>query len=576
MNLSKRIQILILFAFVFSKSIIAQNRLIKAHSDQEDRIISSNLGLIDPFRNYKQSKRFITPLMKSGLSINDSSHTSLNFNQKNFNYFAWNNPEFSGNHRTAFTQKSWVYKLGGPKLWQNPNRFFSWESKDREDYLVVNPILDLSYGPSLGSLDTQVLNGRGVELYGQMGEKLAFYSQIYDYQANYQEHIDHYNRQFKVFPGLGNVQTNSFGFNDYFYATAYMDVLLLKKQNDTTGKGYEITATMGHDKQHIGSGFRSLIMSNFTTPSLFLQVNYKLGPFKYQNLFKELISDMSKDSSKTFNKKYLAMHRGSLEFEKIGLELGFSEMVIQSRPNSGFDINYLNPVIFYRAIERDLGSSDNALIAFDAKWKKNQFLFYGQLIIDEFNFSSVFGNRNSYLNKFGNQLGLYYKPNISSLKQSYIQLEYNAVRPYTYSHRRNSSNYYGAFNQALAHPLESNFREVIFRFFAVPKNYQRWAFKNTTQLAWKGLDLNGENYGGNIRKPYSDAMDRENAIILQGNLQNRINVLTTLMYYVQPNAKIEISHHWFHTKDQLNSGNWNYLSLSIKYNFTDTRESYLF
>ena len=165
-----------------------------------------------------------------------------------------------------------------------------------------------------------------------------------------------------------------------------MDVLLLRKNKDSSGKGYEISATFGHDKQHIGSGFRSLILSNFAAPTLFLQVNYKLGPFSYQNLFKELIRDMSKDSSKTFNKKYLAMHRGSLEFDKIGLELGFSEMVVQSRLNSGFDVNYLNPVIFYRAIERDLGSSDNALIAFDAKLKKRQFVFYGQLIIDEFNF----------------------------------------------------------------------------------------------------------------------------------------------------------------------------------------------
>ncbi len=576
MNQIKRIQILILIAFFSSKGAIAQYRLIKAHSDQEDRIISSDIRLFDSYRNHKQSRSLISSLKDAEELIADSIKFFETFNQKRFNYFAWNNPEYGQNQRTAFTRKTWVQKLGGSKLWQNPNRFFSWESKDKEDYLVVNPVLDLSYAPSAGAFDTGLLNGRGVELYGQMGEKLAFYSQVYDYQANYSESIDRYRRKYGVIPGLGSVQTNKFGIYDYFYATAYMDILLLKKQNDTANNGYQISATIGHDKQHIGSGFRSLILSNFTTPSLFLQVNYRLGPFKYQNLFKELVSDMSKDSSKTFNKKYLAMHRGSLEFEKIGLELGFTEMVIQSRPNSGFDINYLNPVIFYRAIERDLGSSDNALIAFDVKWKKNRFLFYGQLVIDEFNFSSVFGNRNSYLNKFGNQLGVYYRPEISQLKQSYIQLEYNAVRPYTYSHRRNSSNYYGAYNQALAHPLESNFREVIFRIFAVPSKFQRWAFKNTTQLAWKGLDYSGENYGGNIRKPYNEALDRENAIMLQGNLQKRINIMTTLMYYVQPNAKIELTHHAFHSIDELNSGNWNYLALSIKYNFTDTRESYLF
>lgn len=563
-------------ALLFPQKSIAQFRLIKAHSDQEDRIISTNPALLDPFRNYKQSSRLIVPLINQESSTSNSFPSTVNFSNRDFNYFAWNNPEYGGNHLTPFTQKSWIQKLGGSHLWNNPNRFFSWESDDRQDYLVVNPVLDLSYSPSFGSFDTTVLNGRGVELYGQMGEKLAFYSQIYDYQANYPFHIDEYNQKYGVFPGLGNVQTNSFGYNDFFYATAYMDVLLLKKQGDTTGKGYEISATFGHDKQHIGSGFRSLILSNFAAPSLFLQVNYKIGPFRYQNLFKELVSDMSVDTSKTYNKKYLAMHRGSLNFENVGLELGFSEMVIQSRPNSGFDINYLNPIIFYRAIERDLGSSDNALIAFDAKWNKGAFMWYGQLVIDEFNFSSVFGNRNSYLNKFGNQIGVYYRPQLSYLKQSYFQFEYNAVRPFTYSHRKGSPNYYSNYNQALAHPLESNFREFMIRFFAVPKNAQRWAFKNTSQFAWKGLNQMAENFGGDFRIPYNTALDRENAPILQGQLQKRLNIVTTVVYYAQPNAKVELSHHWFRSSTESNTNNFHYLALAIKYNFTDTRETYLF
>lgn len=576
MRIINKTSIVLFIVFTHVNSSIAQYRLIKAHSDLEDRIIASDLSLVNTFRNYKQSPAFISKLSQIDSSKSLALEKELSFSQRDFNFFAWNNPEFAGNHRTSFTNGKWLKKIGASNLWRNPNRFFSWESDDKEDYLVVNPILDLSYSHNVGPFDTTVLNGRGVELFGQMGQKLAFYSQIYDYQANFPFHIDEFNQSYDVHPGLGNVQTNSFGFNDYFYATAYMDVLLLKKEKDTTQKGYEISATFGHDKQHIGSGFRSLILSNFAPPSLFLQINYKLGPFRYQNLFKELISDMTKDSSRTYNKKYLALHRGSLEFDKIGLELGFSEMVIQSRQNSGFDLNYLNPVIFYRAIERDLGSSDNALIAFDAKWKKRNVMFYGQLIIDEFNFSSVFGNRTSYLNKFGNQIGVYFTPKWSYLKQSYIQFEYNAVRPYTYSHRRNSSNYYGAYNQALAHPLESNFREIMFRFFAVPAKYQRFAIKNTTQIALKGLDNQNENFGSNIRVPYNTAFNREDAPILQGNLQNRINVLTTLMYYVQPNAKIELSHQWFKSVDATQTSSYQYLSLSIKYNFTDTRESYLF
>ncbi len=573
MKLQNRIKVLLLGLFCLSDTSIAQYRLIKAHSDIEDRLLSIDPGKIDPLRNQKQSGDFIMSLIHFD---NGGDSNILKFSQRNFDFFAWNFPEYMGNHRTQFLKNKRIVKMEQHGFWKHPNRFFSWESHDKKDYLVVNPILDLSYGPSNAAIDTLMLNGRGLELYGQMGDKLAFYSQVYDYQVNFPRHIDQYHKRYNVFPGLGNVQVNSFGYRDYFYATAYMDVLLLKKPKDSVEKGYEISATFGHDKQHVGSGFRSLILSNFAAPSLFLQVNYRLGPFKYQNTFKELISDMTTDSSKTYRKKYLAMHRGSLNFDKIGLEIGLSEMVIQSRLNSGFDLNYLNPVIFYRAIERDLGSSDNALIAFDAKWNKKQFTFYGQFVIDEFNTSSVLGNRNSYLNKFANQIGLYYRPQSRHLKQTYLQLEYNAVRPYTYSHRKNSPNYYSQYNQSLAHPLESNFREVIFRFFAVPQNLQRWAFRNTTQFAWKGLDKNGGNYGGNIRTPYNTAVFREDAPILQGNLQSRINILSTLIYYVQPNAKIELSHQWYRALDEINRENVYYISLSVKYNFTDNRDIFLF
>jgi len=44
---------------------------------------------------------------------------------------------------------------------------------------------------------------------------------------------------------------------------------------------------------------------------------------------------------------------------------------------------------------------------------------------------------------------------------------------------------------------------------------------------------------------------------------------------MQPNAKIEINHRYFQTIGH-QSATRKYLGLSIKYNFTDTRESYLF
>ncbi len=551
----------------------AQYRFIKANSIEDDRLISTDLHLINTNRFYPQSLELLEQTQNSNSNI---SILQYEFSNKNFNYFKWSNPEYFGNKKIKFTNWNFIKKLGPQSLYQNPNRFYSWESKDRKDYFVINPVLDLSYARKSSISDSMLFNGRGLEFFGQFGDKFNFYTQLMDYQADYIKSIDNYNDSFRVYPGIGNSYRNSFKYVDYFYTTGYVSGKLLeKKQYDSVAKKealvYQIVATFGNDKQFIGNGYRSLIISDFAPPSLFFQVNYKLGPFKYQNLFKELIGNLSKDSNKILNKKYLALHRASLEFEKVGLELGLTEMIIQSRSNNGFDANYFNPVIFYRAVERDLGSGDNALIALDAKYKKGSFMCYTQFVLDEFTVGKAF-TTNSYVNKFAFQLGLYYKPQLAFIKQGYVNLEFNQVRPFTYSHW--SNNYYSTYNQALAHPLESNFREGVFRLFIVPQNLQRWSFRNITTFAFKGFDLNGDNYGSNIRKNYYKAVDKKNAFIGQGEQSNIFNTFNEVTYYAMPNLLLQFTQQY---RSQSNIGqSINYLYISIKYNFTQNRNQYIF
>ena len=551
----------------------AQYRFIKANSSEDDRLISTNLGLINTNRFYPQSAELIAQTQGSNSNI---SILQNEFSNKNFNYFSWNNPEYLVNKKIKFTNWDFIKKLGPNSLYQNPNRFYSWESKDRKDYFVINPVLDLSYARKSAFSDSLLFNGRGLEFYGQFGDKFTFYTQLMDYQADYTKSIDNYKDSLHIYPGIGKFYRNSFNYVDYFYTTGYVSGKLLeKKEYDSTTKKdalvYQIVATFGNDKQFIGNGYRSLILSDFAAPSLFFQVNYKLGPFKYQNLFKELIGDLSIDSNKILNKKYLALHRASLEFEKVGLELGLTEMIVQSRSNNGFDANYFNPVIFYRAVERDLGSGDNALIALDAKYKKGPFLFYTQFVLDEFSVGKAF-TTNSYLNKFAFQLGGYYRPQLSFMKQGYLNLEFNQVRPYTYSHW--STNYYSSYNQALAHPLESNFREVLFRLFFVPQNLQRWSFRNITSFAFKGFDLSGDNYGSNIRKSYYTAIEKNNAFIGQGDKSSIFNTFNEITYYAMPNLLLQFTQQ-FRSQSNIRQSN-NYLYISIKYNFTQNRNQYLF
>ncbi|HRI62067.1 MAG TPA: hypothetical protein PK228_20145, partial [Saprospiraceae bacterium] len=115
-----------------------------------------------------------------------------------------------------------------------------------------------------------------------------------------------------------------------------------------------------------------------------------------------------------------------------------------------------------RTVEGMIGSSDNVLLGFDARWNfLNHFQLYSQFLLDEFLFSSLVDpeEKGWWGNKFSWQAGAKYI-NAFGLDHFDLQLEYNTVRPYTYSHY-DPYNSYTHYNQPLAHPLLSNFKEVI-------------------------------------------------------------------------------------------------------------------
>jgi hypothetical protein len=126
----------------------------------------------------------------------------------------------------------------------------------------------------------------------------------------------------------------------------------------------------------------------------------------------------------------------------------------------------------------------------------------------------------------------------------------------------------------MAHPLESNFREVLLRLFFVPQNLQRWTFRNITSLALKGFDINGGNYGSDIRKSYYTAVDKDKSVIGQGDKSRIFNILNEVTFYAMPNLLLQLTQQ-FRSQSNINQSN-NYLYFSIKYNFTDTRSQTIF
>lgn len=165
---------------------------------------------------------------------------------------------------------------------------------------------------------------------------------------------------------------------------------------------------------------------------------------------------------------------------------------------------------------------------------------YGQLVIDEFSTSDIFGGEGSYKNKLGYQLGLKYY-DAFGLKGLFLQGEYNRVRPYTYSHFTVTLNY-GHNNQSMAHTLGSNFSE----FIAIAR-YQKGRIYGDAKLvvAKRGFDFNTPqdslNYGNNIYISENDRRVSDNGNkVGQGNTTDFLHGELQLGYLINPATNLKV------------------------------------
>ncbi len=194
------------------------------------------------------------------------------------------------------------------------------------------------------------------------------------------------------------------------------------------------------------------------------------------------------------------------------MTVGLFETVVFAREDQ-FELQYLNPVILYRTVEGAIGSPDNVLVGIDLKWNLWQKLsLYGQFVLDEFKISEISAGDGWWANKYGLQTGIKYV-DLLGIDWLDAQIEYNAVRPYTYSHNTGIANY-SQYNQPLAHPLGANFKEVLFRLRYQPT--PKWSLLLRVLSAETGEDRDTLNYGSNILLPNDERVSDYGNEIGQG------------------------------------------------------------
>ena len=448
-------------------------------------------------------------------------------------------------------------------------------------YSNSNDIIDVHANPvvnfEIGSFEGQdgkrslTLNTRGIEVRGMINRKVGFYTFLTDNIALIPDYVtdyaDKYNQneqriagRLPGMPGEGLTKEYRQDRNstDFFSARAYITFQATKN----------IQLQFGHDKNIIGNGFRSMIMSDNAAPYLFLKLNTSVGIFQYQNLFTQLVYTGFKPNDQIFPRKYMAMHHLSINVSK-KLNIGFTESIVFQRDSTtgrGIDLNYLNPVIFYRFIESFQGSADNAFIGIDFKYNfAKRFSLYGQFMLDEFSSKEFFKNTGYWAKKFGVQFGGKYI-DVFGINNLDYQVEWNYARPYTYSHYDDAN--YAHYNQALAHPLGANFEEW--------SHIVRWQPLKKLQLTGRVIYANfgedrilTENWGGDIQKSY----DTKSRIVLYNDLygnytgQGRSTVTTILDF----RASYQIKHNFFIEAHYMNR---KYDSAVDKLDYTNTVSSF--
>ncbi len=382
--------------------------------------------------------------------------------------------------RLKFTSKKPILK----RFYTSPANLYEVHIKDFD--LVVNPVIQVVVSKEKDNDETLYLNTRGLNVRGRIANKIGFYAYLTDNQEKDPFYVRDWVNRRKAVPGEGFYKQFKQTGYDYFDARGYFTFNVTKY----------INVAFGYDKNFIGNGYRSLFFSDAGNNNLFLKLNTRIWKINYQNLFMELHAAEIPGGDKLLPKKYAAMHHLDISLNK-WLNIGLFEGVVFGRKDR-FDFGYLNPIIFYRSIEQQNGSFDNSVAGLDLKAnlaKKIQ--LYGQLCLDEFLLSEITKNNGYWGNKWGIQLGAKYIDafGISNLD---LQLEYNVVRPYTYSHRDSVANY-THYNQPMAHPLGANFSEFIglARYQPAPK----WLAVAKLIYYQQGRDSNSISYGSNIFLP---------------------------------------------------------------------------
>ena len=331
--------------------------------------------------------------------------------------------------------------------------------KDSGYILFLDPLFDFSFGKEQETGRKLYVNTRGVRAGARLGKHFAFETEFRENQSVVPIHVDEFVTQWRVMPGQGYSRRFKDTGWDYGDASGYISWTPVKSQN----------IQFGHGKHFVGDGYRSLLLSDNAFNYPYLKYTCTIGRWQYvrtvasfmMNIIKKF--DIEEYPKKTAGFDYLTLAVGKR------LQISLFESNIWENPDSTGrfkpTFGVFNPVILTNTLFTGNHTDMHSLVGLNVKYLPFQnVVTYGQVVFDDVMNTAQHS---------GIQAGIKYFDALG-INGLFLQVEYNQVEKGTYSYMENTFISYVHYNQAIAHPLGNNFRELV--SFA-SYNYSRLRFE---------------------------------------------------------------------------------------------------
>jgi len=413
---------------------------------------------------------------------------------------------------------------------------FPLEIKKEDFKLAITPLLNYAKGRT-GKLDSNYWpvyrNTRGIYAEGELGKKIGFNFIFCENQARFQDYENayfnlqgekyikyygNYSTQNAMIPGASRTKPFKVDGYDYAFSSGNMYINFHPK----------FQVEFGNNQHFIGSGYRSLLLSDNSSIAPSIRFKWKINRFfDYQVLYRKQLNLYRKPTTwaveanyetKLFAASYLTYK--PKEFIAISLFTGGNQLRGDSLEMHSLDGRQLIPLPL---LQNDLLTANSSIIngisGINVDLAFSKVRLYGQLAVDKCN-STWLG---------AGQVGCYYF-DAFGIKNVQIQCEWNQVPRNFYAANR-AKLAYSNYNLPSAHPKGNNFKELVIK---LGYTYSRFYLTAKTNFYFtQGGDLNQQFMSNSIFviDPSQYTNQKGNTILLNIELGYRMNNLYNATFF---------------------------------------------